>query len=458
MFNSYMRVLSALILFSLISTKAFAADGGPLLKGKLSVSEPSEVTIVYDYDGDNYVETVTTSPDGTFAIDCTLPVDAVEALVYVGGQPFGAYLKNGSTTVMNIDGRSVAFSGDNVAENKFINAYMQAFYPMNYKPSHDVPFVFADYLDKLNSERDKAKAFLPAISEPARSRYSAMTDSYYNQVLLMLLSMDNSDEHKAQAEAIIAGIDPNSDISRLTGTLNYWYNSSDIHRSMKGNTVRDYIINQFAAVDSVLTNEANKKSIWNSLGSMYMMVDRPSDDDVRDFLAAVEPQLSRAPKIREHLLKVYESMKPKVNNGDAVPTDPILIAPDGSKCKLSELLGKTVVYIDIWATWCGPCCREIPHMDKLVERFKGNDAITFVSISRDDNRQAWLKKLERDNPAWPQYIFDKSSGDEFMNAMSISGIPRFLLIGKDGKFIAIDAARPSNADIDTILNDAISNK
>ncbi|MDE5916359.1 MAG: TlpA family protein disulfide reductase, partial [Duncaniella sp.] len=168
--------------------------------------------------------------------------------------------------------------------------------------------------------------------------------------------------------------------------------------------------------------------------------------------------LSRAPMVREHLLKVYESMKPKVNNGDAVPTDPVLIAPDGSKCKLSELLGKTVVYIDIWATWCGPCCREIPHMDKLVERFKGNDAITFVSISRDDNRQAWLKKLERDNPAWPQYIFDKASGDEFMNAMSISGIPRFLLIGKDGKFIAIDAARPSNADIDTILNYAISNK
>ena len=93
-----------------------------------------------------------------------------------------------------------------------------------------------------------------------------------------------------------------------------------------------------------------------------------------------------------------------------------------------------------------------------MEQFKDNEAITFISISRDDSRQAWLKKLDRDKPEWPQYIFDKASGDEFMNAMSISGIPRFLLIGKDGKFIAVDAARPSNADIDTILNDAISNK
>lgn len=190
---------------------------------------------------------------------------------------------------------------------------------------------------------------------------------------------------------------------------------------------------------------------------MYMMY-QPSEEDVQAFFAAVEPQLSRAPMVKKHIREVYESMKPKVNNGDAVPTDPTLIAPDGSKCKLSDLLGKSLVYIDIWATWCGPCCREIPFMDKLVERFKNNGDITFISISRDDNRQAWLKKLERDNPAWPQYIFEKSSGDEFMNAMSIAGIPRFLLIGRDGRFISTDAERPSNKDIDTILNEAIATK
>lgn len=456
MFNSCMRVLSVLILLSLISVSAIAADGVPLLKGKVNVTEPVGVSVVYDYNGDNYVKTLRTAADGSFVFDGQLPAEALDVMIYVDGQPYGAHLKQGATTVMDIDGNA-DFSGDNVAESRFFNAYTQAFFPMAYKPSPDVPFVYADYLAKLNSARDNAKSFLPAVSEPARSRYAAMADSYYNQVLLMLMGMDSSGDHKAQADAIIASVDPDSDISRLTGTLNYWYNSSDIHKTRNGNTIRDYMVGQFAAIDSALTNEGNKKSLWNSLGSMYMMF-QPDNDEVQSFLADVEPQLSRAPMVREHLLKVYESMKPKVNNGDAVPTDPVLIAPDGSKCKLSELLGKTVVYIDIWATWCGPCCREIPYMDKLVERFKGNDAITFVSISRDDNRQAWLKKLERDNPAWPQYIFDKTSGDEFMNAMSISGIPRFLLIGKDGKFIAVDAARPSNAEIDTILSKAIANK
>lgn len=359
---------------------------------------------------------------------------------------------------MDIDkGGDVAFSGDNLAENKFLNAYTRGFYPMQYKPSPDLPFVLSDYLDRLEKNAGEARRLLASVKEPRKSRYSRMTDAYYNEVLLRLLGMDSSyskTDHKAQMDSIIATIDPNADESRLTGIINYWYNRSDIHRKGNAASIIDYMKDQFAGIDSVLTNEGNKKSLWMTLGSMFMMYS-PSENDVQDFFAAVEPQLSRAPMVKERIMEVYESMKPKVSNGDVVPTDPVIISPDGSKCHLSDLLGESVVYIDIWATWCGPCCREIPYMEKVVEQFKGNEGITFISISRDDSRQAWLKKLDRDKPEWPQYIFDKSSGDEFMNAMGIMGIPRFLLIGKDRKFISVDAERPSNEKIAEILNAAI---
>ena len=161
--------------------------------------------------------------------------------------------------------------------------------------------------------------------------------------------------------------------------------------------------------------------------------------------------------VKKNRDEVRESMTVRIKDGDAVPVDPVIIASDGSKSRLSDILAqKKVVYIDIWATWCGPCCREIPHMDKLVERFKGNDAIVFVSISRDDDRDAWLRKLDRDKPVWPQYVFDKASGDKFMDAMSIRGIPRFLIIGPDGRFISVDAERPSDSGIDAVLNAAIA--
>lgn len=94
-------------------------------------------------------------------------------------------------------------------------------------------------------------------------------------------------------------------------------------------------------------------------------------------------------------------------------------------------------------------------MEKVASHYKGNDKISFLSLSRDENTEAWQRKLAKDKPEWAQYIFEKSSGDEFMNAMGINGIPRFLIVGKDGRLIAADAARPSDENIIEILDKAI---
>ena len=63
---------------------------------------------------------------------------------------------------------------------------------------------------------------------------------------------------------------------------------------------------------------------------------------------------------------------------------------------LSDLKGK-YVYIDVWATWCGPCNAEIPHLKKLEEEFEGRN-IYFVSISCDDSRNAWERFVQVRNP------------------------------------------------------------
>lgn len=63
----------------------------------------------------------------------------------------------------------------------------------------------------------------------------------------------------------------------------------------------------------------------------------------------------------------------------------------GKKVSLSDFKGK-YVYIDIWATWCGPCQREIPHLQKLEEKYHGKD-IYFVSISCDNNKKAWENRV-----------------------------------------------------------------
>lgn len=117
----------------------------------------------------------------------------------------------------------------------------------------------------------------------------------------------------------------------------------------------------------------------------------------------------------------------------------------GKQYRLSDLRGK-VVYIDVWATWCGPCKREIPYLAKRVEEYKGNDKVVFISISVDQNRKAWLSMIENDKPQWAQYHVSEEQNRTMSEAYGITAIPRFMVIKADGTIGNSDAFRPSDDD------------
>ena len=123
----------------------------------------------------------------------------------------------------------------------------------------------------------------------------------------------------------------------------------------------------------------------------------------------------------------------------------------GKKVSLSDFKEK-YVYIDIWATWCGPCQREIPHLQKLEEKYHGKD-IYFVSISCDNNKKAWENRVRAGLKGIQLHFVN---GDTFMNDYMIKGIPRFILLDKEGKIISVDMSRPSDpktiAKLDELLN------
>ena len=106
----------------------------------------------------------------------------------------------------------------------------------------------------------------------------------------------------------------------------------------------------------------------------------------------------------------------------------------------------------IWATWCGPCQREIPHLQKLEEKYHGKD-IYFVSISCDNNKKAWENRVRAGLKGIQLHFVN---GDTFMNDYMIKGIPRFILLDKEGKIISVDMSRPSDpktiAKLDELLN------
>lgn len=125
---------------------------------------------------------------------------------------------------------------------------------------------------------------------------------------------------------------------------------------------------------------------------------------------------------------------------------------NGKSVALADFRGK-YVYIDMWATWCGPCRKEIPFLKKLEEKYEGKD-IHFVSISCDLSREAWEKEMAKGTMKGIQLHLN--AGDTFMDDYMILGIPHFMLLDKEGNIVDSNTTRPSNPDtvktLDQLLN------
>lgn len=118
----------------------------------------------------------------------------------------------------------------------------------------------------------------------------------------------------------------------------------------------------------------------------------------------------------------------------------------------SDFKGK-YVYIDIWATWCGPCKAEIPYLKKLEEAYRGKD-IVFMSVSVDNpkDQQKWKDFVKKEQLSGIQLMADKAFESTITKNYEVKGIPRFLLFDKQGNIISADALRPSNELLKEQLN------
>ena len=120
---------------------------------------------------------------------------------------------------------------------------------------------------------------------------------------------------------------------------------------------------------------------------------------------------------------------------------------DGGMTSLEDLRGK-LLYIDVWATWCGPCIREFPALKELVKEYDEKD-IEFVSISIDSKNDynKWKKMVAEKNIGGIHLYDDEGLSSDFMKAFSVSLIPRFMMIDAQGKIITANAPRPSSQEV-----------
>lgn len=154
--------------------------------------------------------------------------------------------------------------------------------------------------------------------------------------------------------------------------------------------------------------------------------------------------------------KNYESnlAKSKLNNSQSAPFD--YENHKGGKTKLEDFKGK-YVYIDVWATWCGPCRAEIPALKKIEEKYHDKN-IEFVSISVDVDKdhEKWKNFVNEKQLGGVQLFADKNWNSDFMKFYGVNSIPRFILIDPSGKVLKSDAARPSSPELQKVLDSLLN--
>ena len=115
-----------------------------------------------------------------------------------------------------------------------------------------------------------------------------------------------------------------------------------------------------------------------------------------------------------------------------------LPGPQGQTVWVGDYVGQNkLVLIDFWASWCGPCIRELPNVVKAYERFH-DKGLEIVGVSLDKDKASWLAAIEQTGQKWPQMSDLKGWECAGAQIYGIQSIPANVLIDDHGKIVARD--------------------
>jgi len=249
-----------------------------------------------------------------------------------------------------------------------------------------------------------------------------------------------------------------TDYNDFDNALKFSGDASDINNL----SIQSYLILDAYFTEDLITN-ANKTSLESAVenykkGYENLKKEFPNADE--NLVANIDRDVSNNAMQYSNYITSKIALREAFPKGNVSPTFENYETTTGQKMALNDLKGK-YVYMDIWATWCGPCIVEIPHLKALEQNYHDKN-IKFVSVSVDDGRgykgdavaakAGWKKMVIDKSLSGTQLIADDGFRSDFIRAYQINSIPRFILIDPDGKIVSGDAPRPSNPILKDLLN------
>ena len=437
-FHKFLTILTTLALtYSLNVIYSQDLSSYVRLSGEITNPNSDKITIR----GNGYIKVIDVNTNGTF--DDTLVIKEGNFTFYDTKESTAMYLAPGYRLDISLDGKefdeTLKYSGIGEKPNNFNASYFlfnekNAIDSETYKKMENQEYfdyelkTHASLMKLLNESEIENEKFL-----------ESQANKFRFQMLNNLITKLGEDYFAGKTKGIITQY-LDSEIDKIDFKDSVLFASNNDYRYF----LSSYFVAGLTSGDLKTLElyneellEMQKKSIVTTLKrgiSFYNM-------DKLDLYYQTYVKLAANDKDINRIKGKYERIK-TLKKGSPSPS---FNYPDssGKNISLESLKGK-LVYVDVWATWCGPCKAQIPFLKQLEEKYREED-IAFVSLSIDQlkNISKWKDMIVDKELEGIQIIADKAWRSKFVTDYVIEGIPRFILIDKDGNLMDPMAPRPA---------------
>ncbi|MDD2476144.1 MAG: TlpA disulfide reductase family protein [Dysgonamonadaceae bacterium] len=229
------------------------------------------------------------------------------------------------------------------------------------------------------------------------------------------------------------------DLTTKIRTLSNQYNAA-----MSNETMTESLDTELKSAYEKIAKESKelnygfiKNNIDNELGQYLFMTSSGmfDIDQQKEILDMTDDEY----KSKKNIKRIVDQIEAMENVAEGkVFVDFTMKNPNGEYVSLSDYVGKDkYVFVDFWASWCGPCRDEMPNVVNAYNKYK-NKGFEIVGVSLDKDEDKWIQGIEDLNMTWPQMSDLKLWESEVVGLYAIQSIPHTVLLDKEGKIIAKD--------------------
>ncbi len=427
-----------------------------LFSGKISNVKNENALILITSEEGEIIKKITLDNKGIFT-DTIFNTNAYYNLKYISGATWGnalIYLEDGYNLKINVNAkkfdRSLTYSG--IGEKP--NNYLAKRFLKEDKEIKDQNTLYAlgeeSFLKKIMTLKSDLVADLKAVDESFAKKelknlkYEYAVKLLVYEILHGLLIKDEDFKVSDKFPNPLEGIDLEEEKDYEESYPYRMLIQYNFKISLKKETKETEIPAKELIVRKIKLMKQGK--IRNDLLDLFVLDDVLEVGFNANEMNDIVMELATDENLKKETQKVYQQ-KQALQKGTPSPIFENYENHKGGTTSLKDFRGK-FVYIDVWATSCAPCKREIPFMKKIEEKYQGKN-IVFVSISVDGkvSKKNWRTMVKNEKMTGIQLIADKELASEFMRKYGVNAIPRFIFIDPEGNIINADAPRPSNPNL-----------